>query len=61
MVIILAHLYTVEKIIIYFTEMDKMNYRRMFSVYLSDMRALEEKQPNHVPRTAKGVYYAGEQ
>ena len=41
--------------------MDKINYRRMYSVYLSDMRALEEKQPNHIPRTAKGVYYAGEQ
>ena len=39
----LAHLNTLEKIITYFTEMNRISYRRMLSVYWSDMRPLEEK------------------
>ena len=56
--------------------MDRIKYRRMLSVYLSDMRALGERdsniwlffldgrfsfQINHILGTAKGVDHAGEQ
>ena len=56
--------------------MDRINYRRTLPVYLSDIWALEEKDPNigqfsrdghfsiqinHILGTAKGVYLAGEQ
>ena len=56
--------------------MDRIKYRRMLAVYLSDLRALEERGPNiwqffldgqfsvqtnYIPRTAKSVGHAGEQ
>ena len=56
--------------------MDRINYRRMLPVYLSDIWALEEKNPNigqffwdghflvqinHIPGIAKEVDHAGEQ
>ena len=72
----LAHLNTLEEIVPYVTAIDTIKYRRMLPVYLSDMRALEERDPNiwqfflnghfsvplnHIPGTAKGVDHAGEQ
>ena len=56
--------------------MDRIKYRRMLAVYLSDLRALQERGPNiwqffldgqfsiqtnYIPRTAKSVGHAGEQ
>ena len=56
--------------------MDRINYRRTLPVYLSDIWALKEKDPNigqfswdghfsveinHILGTAKGAYHAGEQ
>ena len=73
----LAHLNTLEKIIIpNVTAMDRIKYRRILPVCLSDMQALEERDPNmwqffldghfsvqvnHILVTAKCVDHAGEQ
>ena len=71
----LAHLNTLEEIISYATGLSKIKYRRILSVYLSDIRASEERVPNiwqfvldghfsillnRIPGTAKGVDHAGE-
>ena len=71
----LAHLNTLEGIIPYVTSMDRIKCHRMLPVYLSDMRALEERDPNiwqffldghfsvqvnDIPGTAKGADHAGE-
>ena len=71
----LVHLNTLEEIIPYVTSMDRIKYHRMLPVYLSDMRALEERDPNiwqffldrhfsvqvnHILGTAKGADHAGE-
>ena len=42
----LAHLNTLEDTIPSVTAMDRIKYCRMLPVYLSDMRALEERDPN---------------
>ena len=72
----LAHLNTLEDTIPSVTAMDRIKYCRMLAVKLSDMRALEERDPNiwqfflnrhfpvqlyHIPVTAKGVDHVGEQ
>ena len=56
--------------------MDRIKYRRMLSVFLSDMRAFVERDPNirqpflgghfsvqinHIPGTTKAENYAGDQ
>ena len=73
----LAKVYTLQEIIFYVTAMDRIKYHpRMLSVYLSDMQALEERDPNirqlfldgqfsvqinNIPETVKSVDHAGEQ
>ena len=72
----LAHLNIREEIIPYIIAMDTIKYRRTLPVHLSDIRALEKKDPNiwqflldghfsvqvnHIPGTANGVDHAGEQ
>ena len=42
----LAHLNTLEKVMPYTIAMDRIKYRRMPPVYLSDMWALEEREPD---------------
>ena len=42
----LPHLNTYEKIIPYVTAMDRIKYRRIPAVYLSDMQALKQRSPN---------------
>ena len=69
----LGHINILEEIIPYVTAMDRIKYRRMLPVYLSDIRALEEMetniwhffldghssvQINHIPGAAKGVDHA---
>ena len=41
----LAQVYTLQEIMFYVTVMDRIKYPRMLSVYLSDMQALEERDP----------------
>ena len=72
----LAHLSTHEEIIRYVTAIDTIKYHRMLTVNLSEMRELEERDPNiwqffldrhfsvqinHISGTAKVVDHAGEQ
>ena len=71
-----AHLNALKEIIPFITAMDKINYRRVLSVFLSDIWALEKNDPNiekffldghfsvqvnHILGTAKGVDHASEQ